>query len=303
MKEIKQNSLRAWVLAARPKTLTAALIPVLLGSALAFSEGKFQEIPALLCALFACGMQIAANFINDLYDYRKGSDREDRLGPERACAQGWISPQAMKTGIGVMLTLASLAGLGILFQLWDELPHRGWELVLLGILCILFAFLYTTRLSYSGWGDVLVLVFFGLVPVGGTYYVQTYSLTTDVWILSFICGLVIDSLLLLNNYRDREQDAISGKRTLVVRFGEKFGRMSYLGTGMLACALCLLLVANGRITPLELIWAPGTYLCMHTLTWWKMSKIRSGKKLNRILGETSRNMLFFGLLLSVALAN
>ena len=303
MKEIKQNSLRAWVLAARPKTLTAALIPVLLGSALAFSDGKFQEIPALLCALFACGMQIAANFINDLYDFRKGSDRDDRLGPERACAQGWISPQAMKTGIGVMLTLASLAGLGVLFHLWGVLPHGGWELLLLGVLCILFAFLYTTRLSYSGWGDVLVLVFFGLVPVGGTYYVQTCSLTTDVWILSFICGLVIDSLLILNNYRDRDQDAISGKRTLVVRLGEKFGRMSYLGTGIVACALCLLLVSSGRITPLEFIWAPGTYLCMHILTWWKMSKIRSGKKLNSILGETSRNMLFFGLLLSVALAN
>lgn len=209
----------------------------------------------------------------------------------------------MKTGIGVMLTLASLAGLGVLFHLWGVLPHGGWELVLLGVLCILFAFLYTTRLSYSGWGDVLVLVFFGLVPVGGTYYVQTCSLTADVWILSFICGLVIDSLLILNNYRDREQDAISGKQTLVVRLGEKFGRMSYLGTGMLACALCLLLVASGRITPLEFIWAPGTYLCMHTLTWWKMSKIRSGKQLNSILGETSRNMLFFGLLLSVALAN
>ena len=303
MKEIKQNSLRAWVLAARPKTLTAALIPVLLGSALAFSDGKFQETAALLCALFACGMQIAANFINDLYDFKKGTDREDRLGPERACMQGWISPSAMKIGIGVMLTLSSLAGLGVLFHLGGALPHGGWELVLLGILCILFAFLYTTRLSYSGWGDLLVWVFFGLVPVGGTYYVQACTLHMDVIILSLISGLAIDTLLILNNYRDREQDAISQKQTLVVKFGEKFGRMFYLGSGMAACLLCLLLVADGRLTALEFIWAPGTYLCMHALTWWKMSRIRSGKKLNSILGETSRNMLFFGLLLSIALAN
>ena len=303
MKEIKQNSLRAWVLAARPKTLTAALIPVLLGSALAFSEGHFQEIPTLLCALFACGMQIAANFINDLYDFRKGSDREDRLGPERACAQGWISPDAMKVGIGVMLTLSSVAGLAVLFQLWGELPHGGWELLLLGGLCILFAFLYTTKLSYSGWGDVLVLMFFGLVPVCGTYYIQTYSLNADVVVLSIIVGLVIDALLILNNYRDREQDAVSGKRTLVVRYGERFGRMLYLGTGLAACGLCLYMVTVGRITPLEFMWAPGAYLCMHSLTWWKMNKIRSGKKLNSLLSETSRNMLFFGLLLSIALAN
>ena len=106
MNEIKQNSPYAWFLAARPKTLTGAIIPVLLGSALAFSDGQFKTAPALLCALFACGMQIAANFINDLFDFQKGTDRrEDRLGPQRACAEGWITPAAMKTGIGIALTL------------------------------------------------------------------------------------------------------------------------------------------------------------------------------------------------------
>ena len=142
MKEIKSNSLHAWLLAARPKTLTAAVIPVLLGSALAFSDGQFKTTPALLCALFACGMQIAANFINDLFDYLKGSDREDRLGPKRACAEGWITPGAMKQGIGVMLLLSCLAGLGLLFTVWGQLPHGGWELVVLGIVCI--CLLYTS---------------------------------------------------------------------------------------------------------------------------------------------------------------
>ena len=223
MREIKLNSPYAWFLAARPKTLTGAIIPVLLGSALAFSDGEFKTLPALLCALFACGMQIAANFINDLFDFQKGTDRKDRLGPPRACAEGWITPGAMKLGIGCALLLSCLAGLALLFIVWGQLPHGGWELVVLGVVCILFAFLYTTLLSYLGWGDVLVLVFFGFVPVCGTYYVQAYTLNMDVLVLSLVSGLAIDTLLMVNNYRDREQDAVSGKCTLVVRYGRKFG--------------------------------------------------------------------------------
>ena len=302
MNEIKQNSPYAWFLAARPKTLTGAIIPVLLGSALAFSDGQFKTAPALLCALFACGMQIAANFINDLFDFQKGTDRrEDRLGPQRACAEGWITPAAMKTGIGIALTLAGLAGLAGLCTGGGQRPHGGWELVVLGVVCILFAFLYTTLLSYRGWGDVLVLVFFGFVPVCGTYYVQAYTLNMDVVVLSLVSGLAIDTLLMVNNYRDREQDAVSGKCTLVVRYGKKFGENMYLALGIAAVLLCFWFVYTGKLTPLEFIWAPCVYLYMHALTWRKMIQIGSGKKLNSILGETSRNMLFLGLLLAVAL--
>lgn len=167
------NSPQAWILAARPKTLTAALIPVMLGSALAFADQQFQTKEAVLCLLFAFLMQVAANFINDLFDFRKGSDRSDRLGPRRACTEGWITPHAMTIGICIVLTLACVCGLGVLYFAWGNLPHGGWGLILLGVLCLLFAFLYTTVLSYKGWGDVLVLVFFGFVPVSGTYYVQT----------------------------------------------------------------------------------------------------------------------------------
>ena len=256
MNEIKQNSPYAWFLAARPKTLTGAIIPVLLGSALAFSDGQFKTAPALLCALFACGMQIAANFINDLFDFQKGTDRrEDRLGPQRACAEGWITPAAMKTGIGIALTLSCLAGLAVLFTVWGQLPHGGWELVVLGVVCI----------------------------------------------LSLVSGLAIDTLLMMNNYRDREQDAVSGKCTLVVRYGKKFGENMYLALGIAAVLLCFWFVYTGQLTPLEFIWAPCVYLYMHALTWRKMIQIGSGKKLNSILGETSRNMLFLGLLLAVAL--
>lgn len=302
MKEVKPNSFYAWFLAARPKTLTGAVIPVLLGSALAVSDGQFRTVPATLCLLFACGMQIAANFINDLFDYLKGSDRQDRLGPQRACAEGWITTRAMKVGIGVILLLSCLAGLAVPFTVWEQLPYGGWELVALGGACVLFAFLYTTLLSYRGWGDMLVLVFFGFVPVCGTFYVQAYTVNGDAIVLSLVSGLAIDTLLMVNNYRDREQDAVSGKKTLVVRYGKKFGESMYLGLGIAAALLCLCFVFTGRLTPLESVWAPGIYLYMHVRTWHKMVNIGSGKQLNSILGETSRNMLLLGLLLAAVLS-
>lgn len=296
MKEIKQNSLSAWLLAARPNTLTGAIIPVLVGTSLAFANGSFKFLPALLCFLFACGMQVAANFINDLFDYLKGSDRNDRLGPERACAQGWITPMAMKRGIAVVITLACVIGLGLLSTCWGSLPHGGWELVVLGVFCIIFAFLYTTILSYQGWGDLLVLVFFGFVPVGGTYYVQAYTVTADVVVASIICGLAIDTLLVVNNYRDRKQDALSGKRTLIVRLGEPFGRYCYLWLGIIAALLSFWFVKEWNVVSMIL---PVIYFYAHIRAWWRMSKIRSGKKLNSILVETSLNMLLMGIILSI----
>lgn len=288
--EIIQNSPRAWLLAARPKTLTAAAIPIMGAVALAIHDSVWHIAQSLLCLAFACGMQIAANFINDLYDFLRGTDREDRLGPERACQQGWISPSAMKWGIGIAIFLSCLAGLGVLAL--AKLPYGGWEIVALGAVCVLFAFLYTTRLSYSGWGDVLVVVFFGFVPVGGTYYVQSPHLTWDVTVVSLCCGLLIDTLLVVNNFRDREQDALSGKRTLVVRYGGHFGAGLYLGLGIGATALALWF-ADGWDIPLPLL-----YLALHIRTWYRMISIGKGKKLNSILGETSRNMLFMGAMLA-----
>lgn len=293
MEEIKRNSLQAWILAARPKTLAGAATPVLVGTALAYADGQFHWLPALVCFLFAGLMQIAANFINDLFDFLKGTDREDRLGPERACAQGWISPRAMKGGILVTVILACLIGSILLL-------YAGWQLILVGLLCVVFAFFYTTGpypLSYNGWGDALVIVFFGFVPVGGTYYVQALHWTPDVTVASLICGLIVDTLLVVNNYRDREADARSGKRTVVVRFGEPFGRYLYLMLGVTAAILSLYLTGfsiSGILTA-------AIYLLLHVLTWRKMVKIHSGKKLNTILGETSRNMLFMAILISIAL--
>lgn len=290
--EVKQNSLRAWVLAARPKTLSAALVPVVVACALAVKTGTFDGRPALLCVVFAAFMQIAANFINDLYDFLRGTDREDRLGPERACAQGWISAKAMKWGIAATVVPACAFGLLLLH-------FGGLWLIAIGVACVVFAFLYTLLLSYCGLGDVLVYLFFGFVPVVGTYYVQAHAFDAPVWWLSAACGLAVDNLLVVNNYRDREQDKQSGKRTIIVVFGECFGRYFYLLQGVAAC-LC---VAALAVINKSFVWCgvlPLFYLLPHYAAWRKLSALRSGRALNGVLGATSRNMLLFGLLTAVA---
>jgi 1,4-dihydroxy-2-naphthoate octaprenyltransferase len=170
-----------------------------------------------------------------------------------------------------------------------------------GLVCVLFAFLYTTGpypLSYNGWGDILVLVFFGFVPVGGTYYVQSLNWNNDVTVASLLCGLVVDTLLVVNNYRDREADKKSGKRTMIVRFGEKFGSYLYLWLGISATLGSLWFLRDQRYYAALF---PLLYVIPHVLTWRKMVKIHSGKKLNSILGETSRNMLLFAILLSLGM--
>lgn len=291
---IETNSFKAWILAARPKTLTGAAIPVMLGCALAFMYGKFSLAPSCLCFLFAFLMQIDANLINDLFDFLKGSDREDRLGPERACAQGWITPKAMGIGIGVTTVAACLVGLCLLF-------FSGWEMIPVGMACVIFAFLYTAGpypLAYHGWGDVLVLIFFGFVPVGCTYYVMAHDWNTSVTIASLACGLIIDTLLMVNNFRDRVQDEISGKRTLVVRFGAKAGLGMYLFLGLIACWLCFYFLFAGKVYAVLL---PQLYIFPHIATTRKMARINHGKELNSILGETSRNILLFGILLTLGL--
>ena len=294
METVQTNSIKAWILAARPKTLAAAATPVLLGCSLAYTDGHFQWIPALLCFLFAFSMQIDANFINDYYDYLKGSDREDRLGPERACAQGWITLTAMKKGMQFTTLLSCLWGLLLL-------KYCGIEMIPVGLLCILFAFLYTAGpypLAYHGWGDVLVIVFFGFVPVGCTYYTMAHGWTWNVTIACAACGLVSDLLLMLNNYRDREQDKISGKRTLIVRFGEPAGRWAYLLLGIVAVALCSYYASNGYLGATLL---PLLFLIPHFFTWREMVRIFKGKELNIVLGKTARNIVLFGLLLSLGL--
>ena len=296
--EVKKNSLKAWVLAARPKTLTGAAVPVMIGLSLAWKDAAayighpFSWTAAVLCLLFAFIMQIDANFINDFVDYAKGTDdRETRLGPERACTQGWVSIEAMKHAIAITTTLACLVGLPLVL-------YGGLEMILIGMLCVVFCFLYTTHLSYIGMGDVLVLVFFGIVPVSMTYYVQLHTTSVEVLTASLACGIVIDALLLVNNFRDRDTDKNAGKNTLVVRIGEKATLELYVGVGIVACLMGLVFGINGHwwATVLPLI-----YLALHVFTFLKMKSIWEGRELNKCLGETARNIFMYGLLVSVGL--
>ncbi len=297
------NSLRAWIVGVRPYSLGNSVILVLAGSALAWSDGGLRLRPALLCLLFAVLMQCTANLVNDLCDFLKGADQPDRLGPDRAFAKGLITPRAMRWGIAGFTLAAALAGCGILYDALASglLRYGGWELVAAGAACLLFAYLYTAgpwSLAYHGLGDLAVMIFFGLVPVGFTYYVQTGAWTADVTLAALACGLVIDTMLWVNNFRDREEDARCGKRTVVVRFGTTFGRWGYLALGVVAAGCCLALLASGRT------WAallPLPYLALHIATWRRMVRIDHGEALNVCLGETARNIWIFGILLTAGI--
>ncbi len=295
---IKQNSWQAWLLAARPKTLTGAAVPVMIGCALAYADGGvlgdnvFNWIPAALCLLFALTMQIDANFVNDYFDYVHGNDDSaTRLGPLRACTQGWVSADAMKWAILLTTCAACAIGLPLVF-------YGGVEMILVGLCCVVFCILYTTHLSYLGMGDLLVLLFFGIVPVCITYYIQMHTVTLQTAVASVACGLVIDGLLVVNNYRDRDNDRRDGKQTLAVRIGAAWSERLYLLLGTVSCLMGLVFWANGH--PLA-FFLPLAYLVLHVATWLKMRRIHSGRALNKCLGETARNMLFYGLTVSAGL--
>ena len=297
-KNVKQDSFKAWLLAARPKTLTGAAVPVIIGLALAWTDAReygddvFSYFAAALCLLFALTMQVDANFVNDFFDYAKGNDdAETRLGPLRACTQGWVKIDSMKRAIASTTILACVIGLPLVY-------YGGLEMLLVGALCVLFCFLYTTHLSYIGMGDLLVLVFFGIVPVSITYYVQLHIVTWQVFWASIACGLVIDGLLIVNNYRDRDNDKRDGKKTLVVKIGAKATEWLYLTLGIVAVLIGGVFWWSGHVLAFVL---PFIYLVLHTFTWLKMRRIKEGRALNECLGETARNMLVYGLCVAIGL--
>lgn len=297
---IKTNSLQAWTLAARPKTLAGAAVPVMIAVALALRDagvGDFQILPAMLCILFAFLMQIDSNLINDYFDCVKGNDdKATRLGPKRACAEGWITLSAMRKGLAFTSVLACIVGLPLVY-------YGGWEMVAVGAVCVLFAFLYTTFFSYHGMGDVLVLVFFGIVPVCFSYYVivppTIQCVHADVLAISIGCGFIIDTLLCINNFRDRDNDRRDGKRTLVVRLGEKNGARLYNATGLIGAATTALTVAltcKTSLTALLCVVPFMVYVCMHRQSYRRLKSIWEGKALNKVLGMTARDMFVYGLM-------
>lgn len=294
MNDIAVNSMKAWLLASRPKTLTGAAVPVMIGLSMAFADlgaDGFMLLPAVLCMLFAFVMQIDANMVNDYFDFLHGNDDETRLGPLRACAQGWVTVPAMRMALLIVTVLACLVGLPLVV-------FGGIELVLVGLACVVFCFLYTTSLSYHGLGDVLVLVFFGLVPVCATYYIQTGMVTIDVVLASISCGLVIDTLLIVNNYRDIDNDTRAGKRTLIVRLGARNGLRAYLVAGLVPLLSGVCFALHGHLVAALL---PVVYVTFHIATYNKMVRINKGRALNGVLADTARNIFIYGVCVSAGM--
>ena len=293
---MRKNSLKAWLLAARPKTLAGAAVPVMIGGAYAWyivrDVYQIQWMALALCFFFAFLMQIDANFINDYFDCLKGRDNEERLGPLRACQQGWVTMRAMRTAIAITSLLACLVGLPLIL-------YGGWELIFVGMACVVFCFLYTTTLAQKGLGDLLVLLFFGIIPTVFTTYVsvpgelQNYALMP--WNLGIATGLVIDCLLLVNNYRDIDNDRNAGKLTLVVKIGKK--NTEYLYMALVPIAIIMVLIEFG-FSSTNMILAFAIYF-LHIETWNKMRRIGKGRALNMVLGKTARNIFVYGLLTSV----
>lgn len=295
---VKTNSVKAWLLATRPKTLSAAAVPVMIGAAFAWrnTSEQFNWIPAILCLLFAWIMQIDSNLVNDYFDFKKGNDDETRLGPKRACSEGWITSDAMVWGILITTLLGCMTGIPLIL-------YGGLEMVMVGIACVVFCFLYTTLFSYHGLGDILVLLFFGIIPVCCTYYVcmplHQQIPTGEVIASSIACGLAIDALLIVNNYRDIDNDRSNGKITLAVRLGESKTRRLYESIGYIAAGIMIILVffdlyQIDKLIPTYALYL--IYIILHRQSYKEMKRINKGAKLNQVLGLTARNILVFGLL-------
>lgn len=285
----RRNSAGSWILAARPKTLAGAATPVIMGGACALLQlqdlSSLNWTALLLCLGFAFLMQTDANFINDYLDFKKGGDTSKRLGPPRACAQGWISERAIRMGI-LLTTLAACAtGLPLIYT-------GGPWMLAVGLVCVIFCFLYTTTFSRMGLGDLLVLVFFGLIPVGVTCFLQTGLWTTSETVAGLACGMAIDCLLLVNNHRDRTEDAMQGKKTLIVRLGGRAAVPLYYSAGILATALAATALLPFR--PLQYTLCLLPYLLLHLQASHLLSKT-DGEALNPLLGRTSLNFLILAL--------
>ncbi|MFW5925352.1 MAG: 1,4-dihydroxy-2-naphthoate polyprenyltransferase [Myxococcota bacterium] len=287
--------LRAWWLAARPATLTAAVVPVVVGTACAVAVSGFRPGPAVAALLGAMLIQVGTNFANDVFDYEKGADTDARLGPTRAVASGLLTPAAMRRAMAIAFALAT--GCGV-YLTWVA----GWPVVAIGVASIVAGMAYTGGpypLGYHGLGDPFVFVFFGFVAVCGTAYVQVLEVPAIAWWASVPVGCIATAVLVVNNLRDRTTDVGAGKRTLAVRLGRRGAVAEYV-----------LLLAASYATPV-LMWALGV------VSWPVLLPLASlpsavavarrliaseGAALNPLLGATARLLVWFGLPFAVGLA-
>ena len=285
---------KIWLAATRPRTLPAAVAPVLVGTAAAWREGKYDGAAAGLCLLFAVLVQIGTNFANDYYDFIKGADTATRVGPKRAVASGLIPPATMKGALWVVFAAAFLSGLGLIA--WG-----GPWLLAVGVASILCGFAYTGGpfpLGYHGLGDVFVFIFFGLVAVCTTCFVQAGMVTPAAWLAAVPIGLLTANILVVNNYRDVDTDAVAGKRTLVVRFGRGFARAQYGLSLVIALLVPLIFFAYDRR-----LWSllPLGVVPMAWSHFQRLNEKKSPSELIALLGDTGKLLSLYALLLAAGL--
>ena len=288
------HPLRAWLLAIRPKTLPAAVAPVILGTAIAARLGGFALGPAAAALLGALMLQIASNLANDIFDNEKGADQPDRLGPTRVVSSGLLSVREVLIGLCVVVFVAVCAGAYLV-------GVAGPTIAVVGIVAALSAIAYTAGpfpLGYHGLGELFVFVFFGPVAVAGTAFVQMGSLPSVVWYAGVSQGALAANILVVNNLRDVEQDNRAGKRTLAVRFGERFCLAQYaalLGVAYVMPVVLWLARGAGWSVLAPLLTLPIAYS-----TFTRIARTR-GRGLNALLARTAQIMLMFSILFSVGL--
>lgn len=286
--------IKAWIEAMRLRTLPVSIAGVLAGCGIALWHNQYALIPSLLCFLFAILAQIASNFANEYYDYKNGLDRKGREGFRRGVTEGDISPNAMKNATFITLGLAAIVGCGMLF-------YGDWWFICVGIFIGLFALAYSTGpypLSHHGLGDLAVIVFFGIIPVSLTCYIQEKSWENfyDTFLISLSIGLLAANVLVVNNYRDMDDDKAVGKRTTVVIFGRKVMSRAYLLSGIIAM---LLMAPIWHKLPNTALIIPIIYFCLHFFIWQQLRR-KTGAALNPLLGKTAMNLLLFTFMLLVA---
>lgn len=289
------SPVRVWMLAARVRTLPAAAAPVIVGTGAAVGTGDFAFFPALAALLGALLLQIGANFANDLFDFLRGADTAERVGPVRVTQSGLLAPRQVRVGMWAVFGSAALIGLYLI-------RVGGWPVVLIGLTAILAAIAYTGGpfpLGYHGLGELFVFLFFGLAAVGGTYYVQAGRMEAIAWWAAVPMGLLAVAIIVVNNLRDRETDRAAGKRTLAVRLGERATRAEYAA-----------LVAAAYLVP-PAMWATGAASAWVALALLSLPLVpvllrrlrgERGRALNGVLAGTARLELVYGLLFALGLA-
>jgi 1,4-dihydroxy-2-naphthoate octaprenyltransferase len=293
MTTVVPGSMKAWVLAARVPTLAAALVPVAVGGACAAYAGGFSLLPVLAALFGACAIQIGTNFANDVFDYEKGADTSDRVGPTRTAQAGLLTPRALKAGIGVAFGLSALAGLYLI-------SLRGYPILAIGVVSILAGIAYTGGpfpLAYHGLGDVFVIVFFGFVAVMGTEFVSLGRVTALSAFAAIPVGALATCILVVNNVRDEATDRIAGKRTVIVRFGRSFGHAELVAMLAAAYAVPVLLYLQGMrpLVLLPLVLLPlGVGLVRSLVS-------SEGPALNVTLVRAAKHLLAFGLFFTLGL--